>query len=299
QVLYPERWLKAVFLELQKTFESFDGSMLISVVMGLADEKSGFIYFINAEHPWSAILRDDKAFFVEDSLTLRKLGTLGVNMGIKVQTCELRPGDTFVVGSDGRDDLMLGTDESGARIINEDETLFLRLLEQSGGGLNQLYESCKKTGEITDDFSLISLRYQPDEETPEMRGGIRQKISEARRLLRGKNYAAASELLMGAYEISQDDIHLMRALAHLAIKSDRLAEAAQYLERYSDACPGDTQAIETLGTILTRLGEYDKALDVLNRLRIREPQDERMRQVVARVLKLQGKTHAAEELLAG
>ena len=299
QVLYPESWLKAVFLELQKTFESFDGSMLISVVMGLADEKSGFVYFINAEHPWSAILRDKKAFFVEDSLTLRKLGTLGVNMGIKVQTCELRPGDIFVVGSDGRDDLMLGTDESGARIINEDETLFLRLLEQSGGSLAQLYESCKKTGEITDDFSLVSLRYQPEEETPEMRGGIRQKISEARQLLREKNYAAASELLTGAYEISHDDVHLMRALAHLAIKSDRLADAARYLEQYSDACPGDTQAIETLGAILARLGDYDKALDALNRLRIRKPQDEKMRQAVARILRLQGKSHAADELLAG
>jgi hypothetical protein len=299
QVLYPERWLKAVFLELQKTFESFDGSMLISVVLGLADEKNGFIYFINAEHPWSAILRDGKAFFIEDRLTLRKLGTLGVSMGIKVQTFELRPGDIFVTGSDGRDDLMLGTDASGARIINEDETLFLRLLEQSGGDLRRTYEACQQTGEITDDFSLVSLRYQPEEETPEMRGGIRQKISEARRLLREKNYAAASELLIGAYEISHDDEHLMRALAHLAIKSDRLADAAQYFERYSDACPGDTQAIETLGTILTRLGEYEKALDALNRLRIRNPRDERIRQLIARVLKLQGKTAEAEELLAG
>jgi len=128
---------------------------------------------------------------------------------------------------------------------------------------------------------------------------FRQKISEARRLLRERNYAAASELLIGAYEISHDDEHLMRALAHLAIKSDRLADAAQYFERYSDACPGDTQAIETLGTILTRLGEYEKALDALNRLRIRNPRDERIRQLIARVLKLQGKTAEAEELLAG
>jgi hypothetical protein len=299
QVLYPERWLKAVFLELQKTFESFDGSMLISVVMGLADEKNGFIYFINAEHPWSAILRDNKAFFVEDSLTLRKLGTLGVSMGIKVQTCELRPGDTFVIGSDGRDDLMLGTDESGARIINEDETLFLRLLEQSKGNLKELYELSSKTGEITDDYSLMALRYEPEPESSELRAGIRQKISQARRLLREKNYAAATALLTDAYAVSQDDVHLMRALAHLALKSDRLADAADYFERYSDACPGDTQAIETLGTLFTRLGEYEKALDVLNRLRIREPQDERLRQMVARVLKLQGKDQAAEELLAG
>ncbi|HRP69150.1 MAG TPA: PP2C family protein-serine/threonine phosphatase, partial [Turneriella sp.] len=129
QVLYPERWLKSVFLELQKTFESFDGSMLISVVLGLADEKSGFVYFINAEHPWSVVYRSGKAFFVENDLTLRKLGTLGVAMGIRVQTYELQPHDKFIIGSDGRDDLMLGNDEEGARIINEDETLILRQTE--------------------------------------------------------------------------------------------------------------------------------------------------------------------------
>lgn len=297
QVLYPERWLKSVFLELQKTFESFDGSMLVSVVMGLADEKNGFIYFINAEHPWSAVLRDGKAFFVEQGLSLRKLGTLGVSMGIRVQTFEMRPGDLFVIGSDGRDDLMLGSDSSGARVINEDETLFLRLLEKSGGDLARLYELCAQTGEITDDFSLLSLHYLPEAEIPELRHDVRQKISQARRLLREKNYAAASELLLAAYEIRNEDHHIERALAHLALKSGRMAEAAQYFERYCDACPHDTQAIETLGNILTRLGEYEKAVDVLTRLRIRDPKNERLRKAVARVYRLQGKTELAEQLL--
>ncbi|HQI21284.1 MAG TPA: 7TM diverse intracellular signaling domain-containing protein, partial [Leptospiraceae bacterium] len=38
----PERWLKECFLELQNTFVSFDGTMLISAVVGLADEATGF-----------------------------------------------------------------------------------------------------------------------------------------------------------------------------------------------------------------------------------------------------------------
>jgi tetratricopeptide (TPR) repeat protein len=285
QILYPERWLKAVFLELQKTFESFDGSMLISVIMGLADEKSGFVYFINAEHPWSAILRGGKAFFIENDLTLRKLGTLGVNMGIRVQTYELKPGDHFVIGSDGRDDLMMGTDADGARIINEDENLFLRLLETGRGNLESVYEACKETGDITDDFSLISLIYVPEPEEREVRLDIREKISEARTLLQQKKYPAAIELLEHTYHASKDDVHIARALAHIHYKAGNTAEAIRYFDLYSEENPGDTQAIHTLGTLLARSGNSEKAADVLTRLKIRNPHDEKIAAQLAKVYK--------------
>jgi len=285
QVLYPERWLKAVFLELQKTFESFDGSMLISVIMGLADEKSGFVYFINAEHPWSAILRSGKAFFIENDLTLRKLGTLGVSMGIKVQTYEMKPGDAFVIGSDGRDDLVLGTGDDGNRVINEDENLFLRLLEDGDGNLEAVYNACKRTGEITDDFSLISLTYQPEKETAEARVGTRQTISSARRLVAEKQYEAAKQHLEEVYEATHDNLHVARALAHICYKTGDMKEAARYFEIYSEENPGDTQAIELLGSILLKLGDTEKAADVLTRLKIRDPRDEKIAGLLAKIYK--------------
>lgn len=285
QVLYPERWLKAVFLELQKTFESFDGSMLISVIIGLADERSGFVYFINAEHPWSAILRNNKAFFIENDLTLRKLGTLGVNMGIKVQTYEMQPGDVFVIGSDGRDDLVLGTGDDGNRIINEDENLFLRMLETGEGNLEAVYYACKETGEITDDFSLISLTYLRELETKDTRLGIGNKITEARALVAKKNYSAATALLEHAYEVSQDNLHVARALAHIYYKAGKLKEAAGYFDLYSEENPGDTQAIELLGSILLKLGDTEKAADVLTRLKIRNPRDEKIAAQLAKIYK--------------
>jgi hypothetical protein len=285
QVLYPERWLKAVFLELQKTFESFDGSMLISVVMGLADEKSGFVYFINAEHPWAAIYRDNKAFFIENDLTLRKLGTLGVAMGIRVQTYEMQPGDSFIIGSDGRDDLMLGFDADGARIINEDETLFLRLLERGDGNLESVYEACKEKGDITDDFSLISLTYAPEMETESSRLGMRKKISDARALVAQKNYAAATSLLEEAYAASHDNLHIARALAHIYQKIEDYKSAAKYFELYSEENPGDTQAIEALGAILLKLNDTERAADVLTRLKIRNPRDEKIAAQLSKIYK--------------
>ncbi|MCB1317834.1 MAG: SpoIIE family protein phosphatase, partial [Leptospiraceae bacterium] len=44
----PEVWLRDCYYELQNVFISFDGSMFISVVMGLLDEISGVMYYINA-----------------------------------------------------------------------------------------------------------------------------------------------------------------------------------------------------------------------------------------------------------
>ena len=54
----PEVWLKNAFIEMHKVFESFSGSMLVSIVIGLLDDSNGFIYYINAEHPFSILFRD-------------------------------------------------------------------------------------------------------------------------------------------------------------------------------------------------------------------------------------------------
>ncbi|MCX7997508.1 MAG: SpoIIE family protein phosphatase, partial [Leptospiraceae bacterium] len=51
----PERWLKDCFKELQSIFVSFDGSMIISAIVGLVDEETGTLYYINAEHPWAVL----------------------------------------------------------------------------------------------------------------------------------------------------------------------------------------------------------------------------------------------------
>ncbi|WP_407658868.1 7TM diverse intracellular signaling domain-containing protein [Leptospira soteropolitanensis] len=69
----PELWLKDLYVELQSVFVSFDGSMLSSVVLGMIS-KDGFVYYINAEHPWSILYRDGVASFIETELSMRKLG---------------------------------------------------------------------------------------------------------------------------------------------------------------------------------------------------------------------------------
>lgn len=79
QQLSPERWPKNAFWELGKVFECFDGSMLVSLVLGLVDTQTGLLYYVNAQHPWSILYRSGNASFIENetrcaSLVCRSTG---------------------------------------------------------------------------------------------------------------------------------------------------------------------------------------------------------------------------------
>jgi hypothetical protein len=126
QAEYPEKWLKNTFVELHKVFESFKGSMLVSILMGLVEDDTGFMYYVNAEHPYTILYRDGKADFIEKSSLLRKLGTIDMQSSVFVQTFQMQPGDIILTGSDGKDDVFLGTNPEGGRIINDEETWILK-----------------------------------------------------------------------------------------------------------------------------------------------------------------------------
>lgn len=285
QTLYPERWLKAIFIELQKTFESFNGSMLVSVVMGLADEENGFVYLLNAEHPWSVLYRNKEARFIEDTLLLRKLGTLGVNMGIQVLTLQMEPNDTLIIGSDGRDDLLLGKDNDGVRIINEDENLFLKHVTRAQGDLTAIHDACADTGEITDDFSLLSLTYTPEAVSPEVNDQVRRQIQRSRKLIAEKDYAGAIVELEHAYEQATPMTAqpLAQALAQITMKTGDAAKALKYLSVYTDMNPADEKAIFTYGQLCLKENLAELAYDAFNRLRIRNPRDQRVAAQIAKI----------------
>lgn len=292
QTLFPERWLKAIFIELQKTFESFNGSMLVSVVMGLVDEENGFVYLLNAEHPWSVLYRNAEARFIENSLMLRKLGTLGVNMGIQVLTLQMEPGDTLIVGSDGRDDLLLGKNSDGTRIINEDENLFLKHVTTAGGDLPAIHKACADGGEITDDFSLLSLTYLPDALSQQVSEDIRNQIQRSRKLIAAKQYTEAIVELEQAYERStvMTAQPLAQALAQITIKTGDTEKALKYLAVYTDLNPADEKTIFSYGQLCIKEQLLDLAYDIFNRLRTRNPKDGRVASQIAKIDALMANT---------
>jgi len=237
QRLSPERWLKNTFLELHKVFESFDGSMLISLVLGIIDNQTGLLYYINAEHPWSILYRDGSATFIEQELYVRKLGMSAANGTIYIRILELRPGDMLICGSDGRDDIMLPSPDGKAR-MNEQEDLILDTVKKAEGDLERIYELTQGLGELTDDFSLLKVRYYGDT-MPEAEKLAKRSASG--RHYKAKNYAKA------------------------------IAEGEAYLGNK----PADTEFMRFLSRCHRLAGNYDIAIDLCERLRLRLPEDTR------------------------
>ncbi len=154
----PDRWLRETFLEIQKVMESFNGTILVSCILGVIEDETGFLQFFNAEHPLSVLYRDGVASFIESGITASKLG-MPLNLEVGLVQFQLKRGDIVLCGSDGREDLILGKNSDGSNIMNEDQGLFLNVVEKSDGHLDKIYENLVNTGELSDDLSLVCISY--------------------------------------------------------------------------------------------------------------------------------------------
>ncbi|MBK7054029.1 MAG: SpoIIE family protein phosphatase [Leptospiraceae bacterium] len=154
-----DRWLRETFFEIQKVMEAFDGTMFVSCILGVIEDETGLLQFFNAEHPLSIIYRDGKANFIEDGITAHKLG-MPFNVDVGLIQFQLQPGDVIFCGSDGKDDLILNKGSSGTRIINENQRLFLKIIEMSEGQLDKIYSNLVNKGELSDDLSIVRISFK-------------------------------------------------------------------------------------------------------------------------------------------
>ncbi|TGK21056.1 HAMP domain-containing protein [Leptospira fluminis] len=272
----PERWLKNAFTELHKVFESFDGSMLVSSVVGLIDDEVGILYFINAEHPWTVLYRDGIASFIEDELMFRKLGTTGMEGRIFIKTFQLETGDVIIAGSDGRDDILLGVDAEGARIINDDERLFLRTVEEAKGDLKEIYSGILSKGNLTDDLSLIRLSFK--ESDPEQRRmeeeqkeKVRDLLKKAKETSQNKEIDEAISYLEQAESLNSRIPEVKKNFVRLFLKMKNYTKAARYAEDYLNIKPVDKEILYVASYAARKAGQLRKALDFGERLLLREP----------------------------
>jgi len=272
----PERWIKNAFQELQSVFESFDGSMLVSMVLGLVDEETGLLYYINVEHPWTVLYRNGKADFVEREHMFRKLGVSGIDGQIVVVTFQLEPDDVLLVGSDGRDDILLGTNEkTGERIINEDETLFLKIVEAGSGKLPQIHGHLEEYGALTDDLSLIRISYRSSQEdtTQEVR---EERLSEfrekAKTLAADRKFIEATQVLDEALALDPKSIKSIRMIVRILLEQKDYEEAFAHAEDYIYLKPMDTEMIYLASYLCKKLGRLADAAEFGERVRLRSPQ---------------------------
>ncbi len=274
QNVYPERWLKNLFQELQNIFVSFDGSMLISMVAGLIDEETGMMYYFNAEHPWNVLYRNGKAEFTENELYTRKLGVVGFDKGIVIQNLQLKPGDVLIIGSDGRDDIMLGYDsETNTRIINEDEKMFLQFVEEADGELDKIVQVLKNKGEITDDLSLLKINYLKNSHSFEIPEQFYNYKSLGLKAYQSKNFTDAANHLFNAVSFYNDEsVYKILAASYRNI-NDYNSEA-EVLDNALYHFPGNLDFVYRAAICYKKIKEYDRVLDLAERYRFYYPEKE-------------------------
>ena len=274
QQQFPEKWIKNCFLELNKVFESFDGSMLVSLVMGVVENETGFMYYINAEHPWIILFKDGVAKFIETDTHFRKLGTTGMEGTIHIQTFHLQPGDSIFVGSDGRDDLVIGEDAKGNRIINEDEFMIMKHIETQKGQLDEIVDSLFNDGEQFDDFSMIKVTFKP-EILPDSSVNASNIDSEffdrVKELIQEGKKLEAIDQLENLYNEDNSNPTVLHQLIRLYVKTKRYKMAASVAEDYIYLRPGNVEIIYVASYCYKMVGEFRKAADMGERVCIRNP----------------------------
>ncbi len=132
--------------------------MLLSCTLGLVREKDGHVLFFNAEHPFTILYRDDQAEFIEKSIELYKLGA-GPRLNFHLESLYLKPGDTILIGSDGKDDIEILENNSYYK-INQEENLILQVVQKSKANLKEIIENLEQIGRFTDDISLLKIHYK-------------------------------------------------------------------------------------------------------------------------------------------
>ncbi|MCB1324823.1 MAG: AAA family ATPase [Spirochaetales bacterium] len=153
----PAEWLRRLVFDLNAVFCSFAGYMLVSVAVGVLHDESGVLHYINADHPSTVLLRNDRATFIEEVHNLPKLGAHWLPFNPVVVSLQLERGDILVAGSDGRDDLIR---EGSDRVqFSEDPSQFRTIVETTHANLEAIVSELDRLGQPGDDLSLLRLQW--------------------------------------------------------------------------------------------------------------------------------------------
>jgi|GEM_PF-1436220 serine phosphatase RsbU (regulator of sigma subunit) len=165
EITKPEEWLEDCYIELVKVFYSMQGTMSVSCILALLDDQTGSLISLNAGHPPLILYRDGKASFLEEEESLnQKIGESFAyekirNNDLKIKKILLRRHDKLLFGSDGKDDILLLSEDSAKREINSNDQFFLECLEEANGDLHGVLAAIEKRGSLMDDFSLLSVEF--------------------------------------------------------------------------------------------------------------------------------------------
>jgi anti-anti-sigma factor len=273
QLYFPEQWLRNNFIDLDKVFQTFGGSMLISMVFGLIDEETGLMYWMNAEHPGVVLYRDGKASFLDNEKIFFKLGTEGIEQELVVKVFQFLPGDSIFVGSDGRDDIILGKDEKGFNIINSDEFQFLQRIQECRGELPRIYESLKSMGELSDDLSLMKIQFLANPEEFQKDPRLQSYLVQSKKFMGSEDWSSAKRVLNKALEQYPNSWEVMKLLIKVYLREKDYKQISNYIEKYLDLRPTDTEYIYLASYSFKKLGNFELGSVYGERYRIHKPKE--------------------------
>jgi hypothetical protein len=258
---YPERWLKNTILELHKVFESFDGSMLVSIVIGIIDKETGHMLYFNAEHPAPVLFRDGEASFLGEEDIGRKLGSPLTGNFLLIQSFTLLPGDVLLVGSDGRDDIIMGNQE-----MDSDEKKFLTLVKEKQGDLDSIFSYYTSQPEIlTDDLSLMSVQLEPGF-IPEYLQWDKDNLPEL-----PQEAEACEKLWEQEKAKNKKNPYLLKKLSQYFLNQNHYDLAYTISNECISMLPEDIELIYQTSVLAMRTGNYQEAIEQGERVRVREP----------------------------
>lgn len=269
----PKEWLTQTYHELNNVFHTFDGLMMASAVVGLIYPDTGNMLYFNAEHPWTVLYRDHKANFIEDGITVRKLGSPS-EFRFEVREFKLYPGDILFVGSDGRDDINLEPEQTSIRNINEDETLFLKTVEDARGQIDKIVEIIHNTGAVTDDLSIIRIgfkeKFSSSTSTTSKQKAILLYESARHNIEIGKAKEGISEL-KEAISIETDFLEAIQLLAQFFFGEKDYKEARHWIERYLVLKPDAINFWFYLSVSAKHLKDFPKSIEAGEKVFEKQP----------------------------
>lgn len=260
----PERWLKNAFLELHRLFSSFNGGMMASMICLLIHDASGYTVMINAEHPKGILLRRAQSSFISHHEGLRKLGNTAVKGRLWVDTFLLLNNDIIILGSDGRDDLIVSHDEDGQPMMNEDERRILRIVRAADGDLPRVFLGIRASGEIVDDVSLLRVEYR------------RRDVAETDATQNFWNeYNAVQDrqqqisLLRKLLQSEPENVRAWQTLFRIHLRDKNFVEAAFISECILRLRPDRDFFMYSAALLFYKIGNYEKAINYADRLALR------------------------------
>lgn len=299
--ILPEVWLKNLYHDLDELFTTFDGMMLVSSVIGLIDEESGVLYFLNTEHPWPVLYRDRKASFITIDHHLMKIGTPEKELNhLQVKLFQLMDGDIFLIGSDGKDDIIF----AGTEDVNNDENLFLNLVEKADADIDGIVNEIGKIGQLKDDLSILAIRFEKNNklETPEMSSEEKKFLNKALALHKNNENKAALALLKEHFNHKHFSIPVFNLAKRIYLVEKDYTQYAKLLIHYHTLHPQKNETLLKISKALTLCNQLEQAIDYAECFRLRDPLNEWNLLHLAKLYKLDSHYNVAmrrlDELLA-